>query len=959
MIERLEQQVIEFLQLPVEHGGYTEESFSGFAGRWHAYFKYCFEVNPQYACVNQWADIESVLLSAHPYLTAKVKYLSEKSLVHQLNSQIAEGAELDLQSFDRALEGDALHAFLTRYPVLTRLLVTLIEDTVAYLYKVIGHFARDIDRLQSAFALSGRRIGSIRLGLGDAHGHGETVCSVQVGAQSLVYKPRSNREALFYGVLLEQLYASTANPGFAVYSPVMVSEDNHCWVEHLENRPCTTAAELTVFFQRLGTQVALIHALNGIDFHYENIIACGSSPVMIDLECLFTSAMIDLRTQLPLGGALFKTIKLNSGSVFSSGFVPYSPDSDNDCSGLSRQQQFTAKKKQLVREQGYYRLKSIDFDSRPDIRHLPVLDGQTHSVIDHQDAFLRGFERGYDDVENQRETVLSMLAEHAAGLKTRVLIKNTQRYADFVSMMVHPRFTQCAIHHELLLATLWSDLNEGLIDHDIPGFEIEDLKDANIPCFTLALLSDQLLNAQGQPVARLAIETPYDSCRHKLESLSPADKALQKHILQMCLFPVAHAALPLNRAHHFKAVPPLSETQCLEGAMRIARVIERTRIDGAAGDVGWTFMDTHPITRRHFISPMNNGLYEGMGGLAIFYLSLFRCSKAPHYLKEAERILCSMASSQGHFSSEQSVSAYFGQTSYLYVLLNHRFISGRQTYQATIDDLLLQLAVYPKDGDAFDFIHGWCGAVTVLVNLYQREPRETLRALIESLSLAIQSALILENGTLLLKTTGKPLWTGFSHGISGVLHALQKVWEVTREGRLVELISQWLHAENRLVVDGFWLDLRESATSTPPIKWCHGDAGVLLCRLGLLQSMGPVLNVETRTVLEQDLERCEQHLWALGLGCGFGLCHGDFGNLLCLLKLYRDTDNDTGIARVRQAMSQVAHNFFNEDFLDPRNVPDLGMMLGITGVGQALLQGMDAGLPDVLTLAFASSSDRL
>jgi type 2 lantibiotic biosynthesis protein LanM len=953
LVEGLEENIRIASLLPVEYQADGEKNFGRFCASWFGYLKHSFESDRQYHSACKLIDVSSFLPSVRPYITARVKYLSEKSLVHQLNSQIAEGNELDLESFDQALAGEALIEFLGAYPVLARLLVELIKDTVAYLYRVIEHFAEDFNRLEPAFALVEKRINSILLGQGDAHANGETVCFIQVGNQSLVYKPRSNREAFFYSALLKHLHDTTGDPGFAVYAPVMVSEENRCWIEKVENLACESEADLNLFFRRLGTQVAVVHALNGIDFHYENLIACGSSPVMIDLECLFTAAMIDLRTNLPHSRALFKTIKLNGQSVFSSGFVPYTPDSDNDYSGLSRQQQFAGKRKQLVREQGYYRLKKVDFDSRPIIRHLPVFNGETHTVTDHKDAFLLGFERGYDELIKHRDAVVELLAQHAGALKTRVLIKNTQRYADFIAMMLHPRFTRCGVQFELMLATLWSDLSETLNDYNIPGHEIDDLKKANIPCFTLPLLSNHLINAHGQAVAPLAIERPFDSCRRKLDNLSPAGKALQMHILQMCLFPVANEALPLNCAHHLKAVPELSREQYLEGATSIANVLERLRIDGEEGDVAWTFMDTHPRTQRHFISPMGCGLYNGMGGLAIFYLSLFRVSGATRYLDDAERILCAMTKSHGHFPSESSVSAYFGLTSYLYILVNYQLVTGRQTYQAIIEEQLLNLEDFPQDGDEFDFIHGWCGAVTVLVNLYQLEKRETLLPLIERFSQAIQSALLLENGTLLLKATGKPLWTGFSHGISGVLMALGKVWEVTKDPLLPGLITQWLQAENRLTVDGFWLDLRESAKSSATIKWCHGDAGILLCRRWLLQSMAEVLNPETRVALEQDADRCERHLWEQGLESGYSLCHGDFGNLVCLLKLYRDTHNDAGIAKVKRALSQVAHNFFNEDFLEASNVPDLGMMLGITGVGQALLHAVDDSLPDVLSLNFA------
>lgn len=935
-------------------GGDAEQVvFGKFCSRWYGFFKHAFESDPKYSSMCEWIDVDTFLPSIRSHVTSLVKVLALKSLVHQLNSRIAEGADLDPETFDQELADMGMTEFLTSYPVLARMLVERIEDTVKYLYKILKFVAEDVHQLTSTFGLRDRRVGAICMGLGDAHADGETVCSVQIGGQELIFKPRSNREALFYNALLQQLWAQTGNCCFAVYAPLMVSLENHCWIEKVVNVPCETESELLLFYKRLGAQIAVIHALNGKDFHYENIIAHGSSPVLIDLECLFTSAMVDLRIDVPRGRALFKTIKLNSQSVFTTGFVPNAAGSHDDLSGLSPQQQFVFMRKLLVPEQGFYRLKPQEANNRPLMQHLPVFEGETRSVIGYKDAFFCGFESAYDEVMNRREAVLELLVRHAEGLKTRVLIKSTRRYADFIEMMTHPRFTQCQVKQGLLLATLWADLGDTLNEYDIPRHEINDLKKANFPCFTQSLLSGHLLNAQGQTVALLPIELPLDSCRHKLEALSPKDKAFQIQILQACLFPVASEFSPLNRNHHLGAVPDLGRAQYLEGAMRIVRLIENNRIDGEEGDVGWSFMDTNPRTQRNFITHMGNSLYNGMGGLAIFYLSLFRVSGATRYREEAERILCTMNQTQEHFPAKLAVSAYFGLTSYLYVLVNYELMTGCQTYQATVEELLLKLADFPREDDEFDFILGWCGALTVLVNLYQLGKRETLRPLIEKFSQTIRSAISLDNGTLHLNTTGKPLLTGFSHGISGVLQALGKAWEVTKDPLLAELIKPWLLAENRHTVDGFWLDLRETAQSASAMKWCHGDAGILLSRRWLIQSMGRALDAETRTVLEQDAERCERHLWEQGLGSGYSLCHGDFGNLMCLLKFYRDTKNDQGIAKVKRALSQVAHNFFKEDFLDENAMPDLGLMLGITGVGQALLQAVDASLPDVLSLEFA------
>lgn len=687
--DAFEAKVKKIVSLSLE-GDVEQVVFGKFYARWYGFLKHVFESDLKYSSICEWIDVDAFLPGVRSHLTSLVRSLAEKSLVHQLNSRIADGADLDLETFDQELAGAGLAKFLTSYPVLTRLLVERVEDTVVYLYKILNCFAEDFYRLKSTFALSDRRIGAISLGLGDAHANGETVCCVRIGSQELIFKPRNNREALFYSALLEQLRAQTGNSCFAVYAPLMVSLDNHCWIEKIENVPCETESGLLLFYQRLGAQVAVIHALNGIDFHYENIIACGSSPVMIDLECLFTLAMVDLRVDVPHGRALFKTIKLNSRSVFATGFVPNSADSDNDQSGLSPQREFAAITKQLVHEQGFYCLKPHTVDNRPIMRHLPIFEDEPRSVVDYKNAFFQGFEQGYDEIMNRRDAVLELLERHAEGLKTRVLIKNTRRYAAFIGMMTHPRFTQCQLKHELLLATLWSDLGDTLDEYEIPRHEINDLKKANVPCFTQSLLSNHLLDALGQTVALLPVERPFDSCRRKLEMLSPKDKAFQIHILQACL--VTGAIESLDRSHHLVAVPDLGRAHYLDGAIHIAGIIEKNRIDGEEGDVGWTFMDTHPRTRRNFITHMGNSLYNGMGGLAIFYLSLFRVSGETRHRDEAERILCAISQSQEHFPNKLAVSAYFGLTSYLYVLVNYELMTGRQTYQATVEDLLLKLA---------------------------------------------------------------------------------------------------------------------------------------------------------------------------------------------------------------------------------------------------------------------------
>ena len=51
-------------------------------------------------------------------------------------------------------------------------------------------------------------------------------------------------------------------------------------------RNCEDEAEIRAYYGRLGSLLALIHALQGNDFHLENVVAAGPYPVAIDLETI-------------------------------------------------------------------------------------------------------------------------------------------------------------------------------------------------------------------------------------------------------------------------------------------------------------------------------------------------------------------------------------------------------------------------------------------------------------------------------------------------------------------------------------------------------------------------------------------------------------------------------------------------------------------------------------------------
>ena len=950
-LQSLEQKLAHLDRLPVETktSATKKDNFHGFGQRFLLYFIDTFKADKCYSQVSPHIDESALLASLEQYVLARVSRTSEQSLVHHLNTRIAQGENIDLGTFNEQLRTLPLRPLFECYPVLATLLFDQLEDTLNYLYAVILHFAADLALLEAAFSIAARQISAIELGLGDPHGRGETVCLVSVGSVSLVYKPRASREALFYNRLLEHLHEWTGADCFSVRGPRIFSRPRHSWIEKIDNLPCEQATDVELFYKRMGAQIAVIHALNGIDFHYENIIACGSSPVMIDLECLFTASTSDLLTELPAGCALSSSFKAIQQSICSSGFVPFSQKSNNDQSGLTRQALFISTRRALVFEGGFYHLRKIEFEHQLAQKHLPLLQGERIGPQAYKTALFKGFEYAYGALMVHRHAIMEMLEQSAGELTTRVLLKNSQRYADFIGLIRHPRFMQNMLDRELLLATLWKDLKEPYRERGIARYEIADLQRSSIPCFTMALNARCFTSAQGETVEMATLEPPLKSCLQKISHLSREDWALQRTLLDICLFPEPPS--PETRTPLLPGKEPPAER--LDAVLAISARLDELAVRGTATDVRWLSFHTHPTSLRKYPAPMDHGLYSGIAGIGLFYLAAFKVGGQSHWLSRLDRILDALDQHFGFFRTDLTVSAYHGLGAYLYLLINRRRITADARHDEKITGLLTQLIEIPPERYDFDFLAGCCGAVTLLANLHESSAQNEVLPALRRMVDYIREQVLIEEGRLLRRDDRSVILTGLSHGLSGVIHALCKAYDVTGDATLVPLAIQVLEGENRLSRDGFWLDLRNLGPVDHTSKWCHGDGGVLIARRQLLQSMGDVLDAATRQTVLDDIQRCERNLWEHGLGEGYNLCHGDFGNLLCLHDLYRHSGNADGMNRVRTALDEAARHFFAGPWLDNDRVPDVSLLTGITGVGYALLYEMDPTIPNILTLDFA------
>ena len=154
-------------------------------------------------------------------------------------------------------------------------LLLLVDESGERLYTIASH----------GYETEG--VGSeVRMGEGDAHEAGRSVGVLRFGSGArLVYKPRPLAIHEHFNEVLDWLNAEL--PGLGLRMVAVLDRGEYGWIEHVEARPCRDQSGAERFYHRQGALLALLYALAATDFHFENVIAVGDQPVVVDLESLF------------------------------------------------------------------------------------------------------------------------------------------------------------------------------------------------------------------------------------------------------------------------------------------------------------------------------------------------------------------------------------------------------------------------------------------------------------------------------------------------------------------------------------------------------------------------------------------------------------------------------------------------------------------------------------------------
>ena len=890
-------------------------------------------------------------------------------------AQANDQRQLYQEFVEQMLQG-GLVTFFREYTVLARLLATITDLWVEATVEFLQRLAADWSDMQQVFGGESELGGvtSVTPSLSDPHrGRRKVIALTFTSGHKLVYKPKDLGTEEAYNRLLAWCNERGVPLPFKVLKVLNPLDKSggysHGWVEFVEHEPCRDQKEAQRYYRRAGMLLCLIYALEGTDCHYENLIASGEHPVLVDMETLMHHRP-HLEKEGEGAGAQILAFEQMAHSVLRTGLLPnwqviHEGRAAYDVSGLGgiSEQELEVRAPQWT----HINTDRMTLEDAPVKMQIqvngPLLGGVPLRLAEHSEDVIAGFQGMYRFLLAQREALLaddSPLHE-LADQQVRFVYRATRIYGALMQKLLHPQYLRDGIERSIQLELLGRavlplegplrDKGERTRWWSVFAAERQAMLQGDVPFFTARASSDALIVAPGQHIEACFEEPSFALVVTRLQSLDDEDLERQMALIQGSLY--AHVARDVARtpAVHSTEVDAgsdlggnVSSERLIAQARAIAEQIARRAIRGADGSAAWIVPLYLIQAARYQLQPMGYDLYGGTCGVALFLAALERVSGGADYrelaLGAVQPLRQALRDYGNRMARDMGIGGASGLGSVIYALTR---MSQWLDEPALLADARraasLITAERIADDKALDIIAGAAGAILGLLAFYAVSPDEVVlgRAITCGQHL-LQARTESKAGWRAWPTVEKKLLTGFSHGAAGIVYALLRLYAITCEGDVLAAAQEGLAYEDSVFVPeaGNWPDLRAEEQPAFTTSWCHGAPGIALGRMGGLAMLD---DDDTR----RDIEIAVQMTRAARVQGVDHLCCGSLGRAdVLLVAASRLARPDLAEVAGKWAWQMVARAEDSGTFalhpLLPKGVSSPGFFQGTAGIGYELLR---------------------
>lgn len=874
-----------------------------------------------------------------------------------------------------AMLSDGFANLIRQRPALARLLATRVLFWVRSLAEFSRHLELDRPLLESIFN-GGRPLGPLIAGgrgVSDSHNGGRSVivCGFECGTQ-IVYKPRSMLIDDAWNCLVER-FNPCVPPRLRLKSLVVLNRGEYGWMEFCARLPCANNAEVTEYYGRMGSLLALIHALQGNDFHLENVVAAGPHPLAIDLETLLTPEVAIENHGVDPDGATERVGR----SVLRTLLLPAVMATQDLEGRLSLGAVGVPRGKEQPREhqrhsnintddsyQTRFRTNDPSFDLR-DQSMVERADGESVDPEDYLADLLAGYRGAYQSILEHRA---SWLLERG-------------RIAEFESVWVRVINRTTSVYYRLLLESCSDELlcsgvdrwihidrllvnTESGVDPDsavrATGYALAAAEHEALLCGDIAYFlakgngldyftSDPVSGKPTRIAAARLKRSATEVARQQMSQMGESDLRLQTFLMESSYLA---AGLSMSKGLHAGSqaseptqVERLDASDRLELKAWIVRALER--IDELSLRVGQrvNWIDAQLDTGSEIMRPsaMAADLYSGRGGLALLLERAYRHLGDSRWLilaREAigtEFQMARQAYEGGRFAGfdVEGLSGMSGSRSGLiaacWAIGRHE---GHGTYRELARTLLTDLDPRIIERDrAYDVIGGSAGFLLLAMQLDREETITGLEPLLGAVGDHLARHATNVDGIGWARPYSRRPLNGFGHGRAGIGLALLEAGTRLSRTDLRELGLSALRSEHELRSDdpnAGWPDLRgvEPSEPVPTVRqmhaWCAGSDGIALSRSAAL------LHADD-TFLRDDFEFAMACMETNSPGPRSHLCCGSSGRAEAWRTISHLTGDPTRLTLASTALSSSLDVLEADPTKHEHCTMGLGLMQGTAG----------------------------
>ena len=852
--------------------------------------------------------------------------------------------------------------FFAEYSSLAKIITILVANWIRNSTDFINRLADDLVELTSHFALGvpPGLLTEFNGGISDSHNHGKVVISIKFeSGLKLVYKPKDLELEHAWSELLAWFNNKGLTPELKPLDSIQ--RNAYGWVRFIDGAACFSQQEVDDYYRRIGMLIGIIYLLNGNDCHYENLIASGAYPSLIDLESVMHHEGKMLTSELT-DSAQFLANTQFGYSVFRTGLLPYwNSGMDGfvfDVSAIGGYGQGESPYKRNSWK--YINTDRMSLTLIPaklqEPENLPVLKGRKQFPVQYKQEIVDGFTLLYQLViKHRNEFPLHLFIKK----QLRFIFRSTRIYGMIIKKLMNPKYMRTGIERSIQTEALCRAFLRTPAPNPywaIFRSEVKQVEETDFPIFWANSDEKDLKDPSGIVCTDFTRAAVYREVADKLPVMDEKDLEKQVKFIRAALFfrDIRHDFNkdPVEKQNGIpKEIEPANREILLATAIEIARNLRSEAIFSKDGSCTWMSVSIIPGAERFRMQPMTMFLYDGLPGVALFLSALTTVTDDPDVKLLNQATIRSIRQGMeymkkyGMFLQKGSIGITSGLSSVIYSFIK---ISAFLCDPLFLDDALkLSRMLSPlmiTREKSYDIISGSAGCILALLSLHNATgDSEILEKAVVCGDNLVLNWVDNPDGSCGWITMQGRMLTGFSHGQAGIAYALLKLYEATQNNIYRDAAESAILYENSLFSADYhnWPDLRESpgqiaVNQNFMSSWCHGAPGIGLARLA---SQHLLNNANIQRNIIDAIKTCRE-LPVLGRD---HLCCGNFGiSEILLYGALKTGDQELftlALQRARFVILQAAKKghfslFPNagEDMFNP------GFFQGTSGIGYELLR---------------------